>query len=42
MKNYETPKIELVVFSESDILTASVGAGFPLLPGEEVEVGGEG
>ena len=35
MKNYETPKIELVEFSDADILTASVGSGFPLLPGSE-------
>ena len=39
MKKYETPKVELVEFSESDILTTSVGPGFPLLPGtEEPEV----
>ena len=30
MKNYETPKMELVELSESDILTASNGT--PLLP----------
>ena len=33
MKNYETPKIELVEFSESDIVRTS--GGLPLLPGEE-------
>ena len=39
MKDYKAPKIELVEFSESDILTTSVGPGFPLLPGtEEPEV----
>ena len=30
MKNYETPKMELVELSENDILTASNGT--PLLP----------
>ena len=30
MKNYETPKMELVELSECDILTASNGT--PLLP----------
>ena len=35
MKNYESPSIELVELEQTDILTASVGAGFPLLPGEE-------
>ena len=33
MKNYETPRIELVEFSESDIVRTS--GGLPLLPGEE-------
>ena len=35
MKTYESPKMELLEFSESDILTASQGGGLPLLPGEE-------
>ena len=33
MKAYEMPKIELVEFSESDIVRTS--GGLPLLPGEE-------
>ena len=33
MKVYEMPKIELVEFSESDIVRTS--GGLPLLPGEE-------
>ena len=33
MKNYETPKIELVELCDSDIVRTS--GGLPLLPGEE-------
>ena len=38
MKNYEAPTMELIELSAADILTASVGSGLPLLPGEESEV----
>ena len=33
MKTYETPKIELVELTDSDIVRTS--GGLPLLPGEE-------
>ena len=33
MKNYESPSLELVSFSDADIVRTS--GGLPLLPGEE-------